>query len=173
MGMYPVSVTPMDSQLWQLIAFCAGTGGSMLVIGSAAGVALMGLEKVDFVWYAKKVSIAATVGYLAGIATYLVQTGLLSQWVTSILPAVAMTTPSTTNDILTTASSVIIDTTATVSSTIPAVISNSLNLAQVGVIDTTTTIVSSTVTATSDVVNHFISNLDFNHILTIISSFFY
>jgi Na+/H+ antiporter NhaD/arsenite permease-like protein len=44
----------MDSPLWQLIAFCAGTGGSLLVIGSAAGVALMGLEKVDFVWYAKR-----------------------------------------------------------------------------------------------------------------------
>lgn len=49
-GMYPVSTLPMDSPLWQLIAFCAGTGGSLLVIGSAAGVALMGLEKVDFVW---------------------------------------------------------------------------------------------------------------------------
>jgi Na+/H+ antiporter NhaD/arsenite permease-like protein len=50
-GMYPVADLPMDSPLWQLIAFCAGTGGSLLVIGSAAGVALMGLEKVDFVWY--------------------------------------------------------------------------------------------------------------------------
>ena len=49
-GMYPVATLPMDSPLWQLIAFCAGTGGSLLVIGSAAGVALMGLEKVDFVW---------------------------------------------------------------------------------------------------------------------------
>jgi Na+/H+ antiporter NhaD/arsenite permease-like protein len=48
--MYPVATLPMDSPLWQLIAFCAGTGGSLLVIGSAAGVALMGLEKVDFVW---------------------------------------------------------------------------------------------------------------------------
>ena len=47
MGMYPLTSTPVDSQLWQLIAYCAGTGGSLLVIGSAAGVALMGLEKVN------------------------------------------------------------------------------------------------------------------------------
>ena len=59
-----------DSPLWQLIAFCAGTGGSLLVIGSAAGVALMGMEKVDFLWYAKKVSFAAFAGYLGGIGTY-------------------------------------------------------------------------------------------------------
>ena len=58
MGMYDITTVPMDSELWQLIAFCAGTGGSLLVIGSAAGVALMGLEKVDFVWYAKKVNIS-------------------------------------------------------------------------------------------------------------------
>ena len=70
MGMYPVSQVPMDASLWQLIAFCAGTGGSIFVIGSAAGVALMGLEKVDFLWYAKKVSLSAFVGYLGGIATY-------------------------------------------------------------------------------------------------------
>jgi Na+/H+ antiporter NhaD/arsenite permease-like protein len=49
--MYPVTDVPMDATLWQLIAFCAGTGGSLLIIGSAAGVALMGLEKVDFLWY--------------------------------------------------------------------------------------------------------------------------
>jgi Na+/H+ antiporter NhaD/arsenite permease-like protein len=67
----------VDSQLWQLIAFCAGTGGSLLVIGSAAGVALMGLEKVEFLWYAKRVSLAALVGYLGGIGTYLAQTQAL------------------------------------------------------------------------------------------------
>ena len=86
MGMYPLSTTPMDAHLWQLIAFCAGTGGSLLVIGSAAGVALMGLEKVDFVWYAKKISLAALVGYAAGIATYLLQTGVVSQVFSSAVP---------------------------------------------------------------------------------------
>ena len=55
MGMYDLSSYPQDSQFWQLVAFCAGTGGSMLVIGSAAGVALMGMEKIDFFWYFRKV----------------------------------------------------------------------------------------------------------------------
>lgn len=55
MGMYDLSSFPQDSEFWQLVAFCAGTGGSMLVIGSAAGVAFMGMEKVDFFWYFKKV----------------------------------------------------------------------------------------------------------------------
>eukprot|EP01041_Mallomonas_annulata_P006842 gene6842-13858_t len=73
MGMYPIAEVPVDSQLWQLIAYCAGTGGSLLVIGSAAGVALMGLEKVDFFWYVKKVSLAALVGYLGGIGVYIVE----------------------------------------------------------------------------------------------------
>lgn len=76
MGMYPVADVPMDSQLWQLIAFCAGTGGSIFVIGSAAGVALMGLEKVDFMWYAKRISVGAMAGYFSGIAVYLAQHNL-------------------------------------------------------------------------------------------------
>ncbi|KAG5577106.1 hypothetical protein H5410_057240 [Solanum commersonii] len=71
MGMYDLSSFPQDSEFWQLIAFCAGTGGSMLVIGSAAGVAFMGMEKVDFFWYLRKVSGFAFAGYAAGIATYL------------------------------------------------------------------------------------------------------
>jgi Na+/H+ antiporter NhaD/arsenite permease-like protein len=75
-GMYDLAEFGTDDKLWQLIALCAGTGGSILVIGSASGVALMGLEKVDFLWYAKKVSIGATVGYFAGIATYLAQYAL-------------------------------------------------------------------------------------------------
>jgi Na+/H+ antiporter NhaD/arsenite permease-like protein len=78
MGMYDLSEFGTDDRLWQLIALCAGTGGSILVIGSASGVALMGLEKVDFLWYAKRVSIGATIGYFAGIATYLAQTAILS-----------------------------------------------------------------------------------------------
>lgn len=77
MGMYDLTDFPTDDRLWQLIALCAGTGGSILVIGSASGVALMGLEKVDFLWYAKKVSIGAAVGYFAGIAAYLAQTAVV------------------------------------------------------------------------------------------------
>ena len=78
MGMYDLADYGTDDKLWQLIALCAGTGGSILVIGSASGVALMGLEKVDFLWYAKKVSIGATIGYFAGIATYLAQYAILN-----------------------------------------------------------------------------------------------
>ncbi|XP_043713931.1 sodium/proton antiporter 1 isoform X2 [Telopea speciosissima] len=70
-GMYDISSFPQDSELWQLIAYCAGTGGSMLVIGSAAGVAFMGMEKVDFFWYLRKVSGFAFAGYTAGIVAYL------------------------------------------------------------------------------------------------------
>lgn len=76
-GMYDLVDFGTDDKLWQLIALCAGTGGSILVIGSASGVALMGLEKVDFLWYFKKVSLGATFGYFAGIATYLAQYTLL------------------------------------------------------------------------------------------------
>ncbi|KMT01148.1 hypothetical protein BVRB_9g224000 [Beta vulgaris subsp. vulgaris] len=71
MGMYDVSSFPKDSEFWQLITYCAGTGGSMLIIGSAAGVAFMGMEKVDFVWYLRKVSGFAFAGYVAGIGAYL------------------------------------------------------------------------------------------------------
>ena len=78
MGMYDLTEYGTDDKLWQLIALCAGTGGSILVIGSASGVALMGLEKVDFLWYAKKVSVGAAIGYFAGIATYLLQNAILT-----------------------------------------------------------------------------------------------
>ncbi|WCJ17781.1 sodium:hydrogen antiporter 1 [Euphorbia peplus] len=76
MGMYDLTSFPQDAEFWQLVAFCAGTGGSMLVIGSAAGVAFMGMEKVDFFWYFRKVSGFAFAGYAAGIATYLAVRGL-------------------------------------------------------------------------------------------------
>jgi Na+/H+ antiporter NhaD/arsenite permease-like protein len=59
--------------LWTFLAYCAGTGGSILIIGSAAGVAAMGIEKIDFVWYFKKISGLAVVGYLAGAAVYILQ----------------------------------------------------------------------------------------------------
>ncbi|KAL5194906.1 Sodium/proton antiporter 1 [Glycine soja] len=71
MGMYDVSSFPQDSEFWQMIALCASTGGSILIIGSAAGVAFMGMEKVDFFWYLRKVSGFALAGYAAGIAAYL------------------------------------------------------------------------------------------------------
>lgn len=71
MGMYSLGHYPTDSMLWELIAFCAGTGGSILIVGSAAGVVFMGLEKVDFNWYLKNISFPALLGYLAGIGTYL------------------------------------------------------------------------------------------------------
>lgn len=70
MGMYDIQVFPADSSFWHLIAYCAGTGGSVFIIGSAAGVAFMGMEKVNFFWYAKKISIPATVGYLGGAGVY-------------------------------------------------------------------------------------------------------
>ena len=88
MGMYDLSEFGTDDRLWQLIALCAGTGGSILVIGSASGVALMGLEKVDFLWYAKRVSVGAALGYFAGIATYLAQSAILHGG--SILPQAAV-----------------------------------------------------------------------------------
>lgn len=77
MGMYSLEQYPPDHFLWGFLAYCAGTGGSILVIGSAAGVAAMGLEKIDFLWYLKKISLLALVGYLAGAAAFLVQHALL------------------------------------------------------------------------------------------------
>jgi Na+/H+ antiporter NhaD/arsenite permease-like protein len=77
MGMYNLAQFPADSFLWEFMAYCAGTGGSILIIGSAAGVAAMGLEKIDFFWYMKKISGLALVGYLAGAAVYVVQFRLM------------------------------------------------------------------------------------------------
>ena len=79
MGMYDLADWPRDSTLWQLIAYCAGTGGSILVIGSAAGVAFMGMEKADFVWYLRRVSPVALAGYLAGVGTYIGMHALQAQ----------------------------------------------------------------------------------------------
>jgi Na+/H+ antiporter NhaD/arsenite permease-like protein len=73
MGMYSLEQYPADSFLWEFLAYCAGTGGSILVIGSAAGVAAMGLEKIDFIWYLKKISALAVIGYIAGAIVYVVQ----------------------------------------------------------------------------------------------------
>ena len=73
MGMYSMSLYPPDSFLWEFMAYCAGTGGSILIIGSAAGVAAMGLEKIHFFWYVKRISGLALIGYFSGIAVYIVQ----------------------------------------------------------------------------------------------------
>lgn len=73
MGMYPIAPTgdmAVDGLFWQLLAYCAGVGGSMLIIGSAAGVVVMGLEKITFGWYLKHISWVALVGYLAGMVAY-------------------------------------------------------------------------------------------------------
>lgn len=77
MGMYPLAQFPTDSFIWEFMAYCAGTGGSILVIGSAAGVAAMGLEKIEFMWYARKIAPLALLGYAGGIVAYIVQYNLL------------------------------------------------------------------------------------------------
>ena len=76
MGMYNVQQYPPDSFLWEFLAYAAGTGGSILIIGSAAGVAAMGLEKIDFFWYVRKISGYALIGYFAGAAAYILQHNL-------------------------------------------------------------------------------------------------
>lgn len=76
MGMYPIEAAgalAVDGIFWQLLAYCAGVGGSMLIIGSAAGVVVMGLENISFGWYLKNISWLALAGYLAGIAVYAIQ----------------------------------------------------------------------------------------------------
>lgn len=73
MGMYSMAQYPTDSFLWEFMAYCAGTGGSILIIGSAAGVAAMGLEKIHFFWYVKRISGLALIGYFSGVAVYIVQ----------------------------------------------------------------------------------------------------
>jgi len=70
MGMYSLNAFPTDSKIWELLAFAAGTGGSILIIGSAAGVVVMGIEKITFTWYLRKISLPVLIGYLAGILSY-------------------------------------------------------------------------------------------------------
>jgi Na+/H+ antiporter NhaD/arsenite permease-like protein len=72
-GMYDLNVFPTDHYLWEFLAYCTGTGGSVLIIGSAAGVAAMGLEKVNFFWYIKKIGWIALLGYFAGAVVYILQ----------------------------------------------------------------------------------------------------
>ena len=68
LGMF---VEPLDNQLWHFIAYSAGTGGSMLIIGSAAGVVAMGMEKIDFFWYLRKISWLALIGFIAGAVAFM------------------------------------------------------------------------------------------------------
>jgi Na+/H+ antiporter NhaD/arsenite permease-like protein len=70
MGMYSLTQFPPDSFLWEFIAYAAGTGGSILIIGSAAGIAAMGIEKIEFFWYVRKISFLALIGYIAGAVVY-------------------------------------------------------------------------------------------------------
>ena len=73
MGMYPIAEVgdmAVDGIFWQLLAYCAGVGGSMLIIGSAAGVVVMGLEKITFGWYMRKITWIVFVGYISGMLSY-------------------------------------------------------------------------------------------------------
>jgi len=76
MGMYSLEAYPMDDFIWTYLAYCAGTGGSILIIGSAAGVAAMGMEKIEFGWYLKRISLLAALGYFAGAGVYLLMSQL-------------------------------------------------------------------------------------------------
>ena len=70
-GMYDLNTYPTDHYFWEFLAYCSGTGGSVLIIGSAAGVAAMGLEKIDFIWYLKKIGWLALLGYFAGAIVFI------------------------------------------------------------------------------------------------------
>ena len=72
MGMYDMHTYPMDHRIWEMLAFAVGTGGSVLIIGSAAGVVVMGMEKITFGWYMRRISLPCLIGYLAGIGAYIV-----------------------------------------------------------------------------------------------------
>ena len=77
-GMYPLDVFPTDSAFWHMIAYAAGTGGSILIVGSSSGVALMGIEKIDFISYMRKMTIPALVGFLAGMLAYILLVSFLA-----------------------------------------------------------------------------------------------
>jgi Na+/H+ antiporter NhaD/arsenite permease-like protein len=77
-GMYPLSTFETDNYFWEFLAYCAGTGGSILIIGSAAGVAVMGLERIDFFWYVRRISLPALAGYIAGALVYIGTAALIA-----------------------------------------------------------------------------------------------
>ena len=72
-GMYDLSTYPTDHTFWTFLALTTGTGGSMIIIGSAAGVAVMGIQDISFTWYLKKIGWIAFIGFLAGIGVFLMQ----------------------------------------------------------------------------------------------------
>lgn len=76
-GMYSMEQYPVDHYFWEFLAYCAGTGGSALIIGSAAGVAAMGIENIRFGWYLRRITVWAVIGYLAGAAAYVLQYNLM------------------------------------------------------------------------------------------------
>ena len=78
MGMFDVTQYGLDNTTWHFIAYAAGTGGSMLIIGSAAGVVAMGMEKISFFWYLKKIAWLALIGYVAGAGVFMVMRGILA-----------------------------------------------------------------------------------------------
>jgi Na+/H+ antiporter NhaD/arsenite permease-like protein len=77
-GMFSLDIFPKDNVFWDFLALSTGTGGSIIIIGSAAGVAIMGIEKIDFFWYLKNISWIALIGFLSGLITFILQ-----QWMTS------------------------------------------------------------------------------------------
>lgn len=97
-GMYPLhgaeSLFGVNHPFWECLAFCAGTGGSILIIGSAAGVAVMGMEKIDFIWYLKKISPLAIAGYVAGVLVFIVLDILLFERVPVLRDLVMQTVPN-------------------------------------------------------------------------------
>jgi Na+/H+ antiporter NhaD/arsenite permease-like protein len=76
-GMYNLTTYPTDHYFWEFLAYAAGTGGSILIIGSAAGIAAMGMEKISFFWFLKRFSLLALMGYLSGAVTYILLTSLI------------------------------------------------------------------------------------------------
>ena len=77
-GMYDLSHYPTDHRFWKFLALTSGTGGSAIIIGSAAGVAIMGIEKINFIWYLKKISWLALLGFIAGVVVYIGQEYLMN-----------------------------------------------------------------------------------------------
>jgi Na+/H+ antiporter NhaD/arsenite permease-like protein len=75
-GMYDLTTYPTDHPFWEFLALTTGTGGSAIIIGSAAGVAVMGIEQINFMWYLKKISFVALLGFGAGISVFLLQVWL-------------------------------------------------------------------------------------------------
>ena len=73
MGIYSLQQFPADHHFWTFLSYCAGAGGSTLIIGSAAGIAAMGIAKIDFMWYLRRITPLAVAGYLAGAGIYLLQ----------------------------------------------------------------------------------------------------